>query len=121
MSLTYSWKVTGIKIRDEVNAEGVTLPQAVCQTYWQKTGTDEHGNTGTFTGATPFTAADVPAGEFVAFDQLTEAVVIGWIQSVVVGSYEQHVNGMIQRQIDDKAITESTLPWAPAPEPAPAP
>ena len=118
MSLTYTWKVTGIKTRDEVNAEGETLQNAVVQTYWQKIGTDADGNEGTFSGATPFTAKDVPAGAFVPLAELTEETVIGWIQAVVVGSYEEHVNGMIQKQIDDKTITDAKLPWAPEePEP----
>ena len=122
MSLTYTWKVTGIKTRDEVNAEGETLQNAVVQTYWQKIGTDAEGNEGTFSGATPFTAKDVPSGEFVPLAELTEETVIGWIQDVVVGGYEEHVNGMIQKQIDDKTITDVKLPWAPeepeVPEPA---
>lgn len=121
MSMTYTWKVTGIKVRDEANANGETLPKAVCQTYWKKVGTDENGNEGTFSGATPFTAVNVPAGQFVPFDQLTEEAVLGWIKAVVVGDYEKHVNGVIARQIADKAITEPSMPWAPAPEvPAPA-
>lgn len=118
MTMTYTWKVTSMKVRDEVNADGDTLPKAVCQTYWEKVGVDENGNEGKFSGATPFSAANVPAGEFVAFDQLTEEVVLGWIKAVVVGDYEKHVNGMIAKQISDKAITESAMPWAPpVPEP----
>ena len=119
MNLTYTWKVTGIKTRDEVNAEGETLQNAVVQTYWQKIGTDAEGNEGTFSGATPFTAAEVPSGEFVPLAQLTEEMVISWIQAVVVGSYEEHVNGMIQKQIDDKTITDVKLPWAPEEPEAP--
>lgn len=121
MSMTYSWKVNGIKVRDEVNANGETLPKAVCQTYWSKTGVDESGNKGEFMGATPFTAANVPADQFVPFDQLTEEIVLGWIRSIVVGGYEEHVNGMIAKQIADKSITEQSMPWAPAPEVPAAP
>jgi len=113
MTMTYTWKVTSMKVRDEVNADGETLPKAVCNTYWEKKGVDENGNEGSFVGATPFTAAKVPAGQFVPFDQLTEAVVLGWIQSVVVGDYEAHVNGRIAKQIADKAITEQSMPWIP--------
>jgi hypothetical protein len=110
MALTYTWKVTGIKTKDEgANA------QAVVQTYWTKTGTDEAGNTGTFAGATPFTSVEVPEGQFIPLAQLTEETVIGWIQSVVVDGYEEHVNAQIQKQIDEKItpIAEPTLPWAP--------
>lgn len=116
MSMTYTWSVTGIKVRDEVNANGETLPKAVCQTYWKKVGVDSNGNEGTFNGATPFTAANVPADQFVPFDKLTEEVVLGWIKAIVVGGYEDHVNGVITKQISDKTITESNMPWVPAPE-----
>lgn len=114
--MEYTWKVTGIKVKDEINAEGVTLPSAVVQTYWEKRGTDANGNEGMFAGATPFSAADVSQGEFVSFESLDEATVLGWIQAVVVGDYEKHVNAQIQKQIDDQAITEPDLPWAPADE-----
>ena len=120
MSLTYTWKITGLKARDEAGHTN-----AVVQTYWQKIGTDSNGNEGTFSGATPFTAANVPAGQFIPYEELTEEIVIGWIQSVVVGGYEEHVNSQIQRQIDATVnpIVEPGLPWAPAPvaEPAPTP
>ena len=118
MSVTYIWKVTGLKARDE---GGHT--NAVVQTYWQKIGTDSNGNEGTFSGATPFTSANVPAGQFIPYEELTEEIVLGWIQSVVVGSYEEHVNGQIQKQIDAivNPIVDPGLPWAPAPAPTPVP
>lgn len=107
MDITYTWKVTGLKT---VDIEGAT--NFVFQTYWEKTGTDELGNTGTFNGATPF-HKDPAQTDFVPFDQLTEEIVLGWIQAVVVGSYEQHVNGQIAKQIEAKRSPVATpdLPW----------
>lgn len=98
------------------------MPNAVVQTYWQKIGTDENGNTGTFSGATPFTVDPTDeSGPFIPFDQLTEEDVLTWIKSIVVGSYEEHVNGQIQKQIDEKVtpITDAALPWAPPTETGP--
>lgn len=114
--MKYTWKITGIKIKDEINSEGVTLSKAVCQTYWEKRGIDDKGNEGMFAGATPFSAIEVSEGDFVAFEAIDEQIVLGWIQDVVVGDYEKHVNSQIQKQIDNKAITEADLPWAPAVE-----
>jgi hypothetical protein len=122
MAITYTWAVTSLKTRTEGSNEN-----AVVQTYWKKTGTDENGNTGEFSGATPFTTTTMPEGStFVPLAELTEAMVLGWIQDVVVGSYEEHVNGMIAKQIAEKAtpITETPMPWAPVvetPTPTPAP
>jgi len=46
---------------------------------------------------------------------LTEEDVLDWIKTVVVGSYEEHVTGKIQEQINEKInpVTEQSLPWAP--------
>ena len=126
MAITYTWEITSLKTKNETLGDGVVLPNAVCQTYWKKIGTDEDGNEGTFSGATPFSAANLTEENFKQFDTLTEEIVLGWIQAIVVGGYEEHVNGQIQKQIDEKVtpITESAMPWAPAveaePEPAPA-
>ena len=110
MSITYTWAVTSLKTRTECNNEN-----AVVQTYWEKTGTDEEGNIGIFHGATPFTSVDVPEGQFVAFEDLTEDIVLGWIKPVVVGTYEQHVNEQIQKEIDHKKnpIVEKRPTWLP--------
>ncbi|MEK9700160.1 MAG: hypothetical protein VW270_30545 [Candidatus Poseidoniales archaeon] len=116
MALTLAWEVTGLKTQDQTNADGVTLTDAVVQTYWKCTGTDENGNEGSFSGATPFTAENTPEGSFTAFSSLTEATVLGWIQAVVVGGYLDHVQEQIQKQIDANTIQDATMPWAPVEE-----
>lgn len=108
MSLTYTWSITGMKTNEN---------DAVVQTYWKKTGTDDDGNVGTFSGATPFNIQE--GQELVPLDRLTEEQVLDWIKSVVVGDYEQHVNGQILKDlIRSKAVVKDIkLPWAPE-EPA---
>ena len=112
MSMTYTWEVTSLKTQNQTNADGDALENAVVQTYWKRTGTDADGNVGSFSGATPFTATNTPAGSFVAFADLTEATVLGWIKAVVVGGYEEHVNSQIQNQIDEQTIAEADMPWS---------
>lgn len=121
MAITYTWEITSLKTKNETLGDGVVLPNAICQTYWKKIGTDENGNEGTFSGATPFSAANLTEENFKQFDTLTKEIVLGWIQAIVVGGYEEHVNGQIQKQIDEKVtpIVESAMPWAPVVEAAP--
>jgi hypothetical protein len=114
MAITYTWEVTSIKVKDEGS-----FTNAVVQTYWKKTGTDENGNEGTFSGATPFSTGNMPEGEtFVPFNELTEEMVLEWIQAVVVNDYERHVNEQIAKQIIEKTtpVTEASLPWKSATE-----
>ena len=114
--MEYTWAVTDMKT---IDADGVE--NAVVQTYWTKTGTDEQGNEGVFSGATPFPLTSIDPEKFIPYDQLTEAEVLGWIQTVVVGSYEEHVNAQIQKQIDAKNIHDPGLPWGTPPTPTPVP
>ena len=115
---TWTWSVTSLKKRDQVNTEGATLAGAVVQTYWKVVGVDGSGNEGEFSGATPFTAVNVPAGSFAPFEELTEATVLGWIQAVVNGDqgYADHISERVASQIDEVSIEDGVMPWAPAEE-----
>ena len=106
--MEYTWKITEIKVKNEE-----THQNAVVQTYWQKIGTDAEGNIGIFEGATPFTSVDVPENEFVPVDQLTESIVLNWIQSKIDDTYENHIHEMILKSIEDSKNPEQTidLPW----------
>jgi len=115
MAITYTWAVTGMKVTTIGD-----LQDYVVQTYWTKTGTDENGNTGTFSGATPL-HPDPTQPNFTPFDQLTQAIVLSWIEPLVTGQYEQHVNDVIAEQIAAKInpVTQPDLPWAPPTPPSP--
>lgn len=119
MAFTYTYAVERLKVKDEVNNDGVTLRNAVCNTYWTITGEDEDGNVATWSGATPFTAAEVGEDDFTDFADLTEAEVVGWIRNVVENdaSYLAHINEQLQKQIDlelEDEISSEGLPWAEA-------
>ena len=125
MALTLTYSVTSLKVKDQVNSEGVTLTNAVVQTYWEDTLTHSDGRTGTFHGATPFSAANVPAGSFVAFEDLEEATVVGWIENVVNNdaTYKAHIEEITERTLEQDAeeeIMDNSLPWAPEPSEEPS-
>lgn len=117
--ITYTWEITGLKTANVGDKEN-----AVVQTYWKKIGTDENGNQGYFSGATPFTVDPTDeSGPFIPFNELTEEDVIEWIKTVIVGDYEEHVDRQIQKQIESqvKPVFEKSLPWNPPPIETPLP
>lgn len=119
MSIEYTWKLTSI-----TKANSPELTGVVIGTRWECTGTDQDGNSGTFSGATPFNLAEAGGENFVPFDQLTEEVVIGWIQAVVVGGYKDRVEEQILKQIEAKkqdvsVLNDGQFPWSPPAPPAP--
>ena len=112
MALTYTWELTSLKKTSAAN-----LSNVIVGTQWKLTGTDENGNDGTFSGATPFDLATVDPSNFVAYENLTANTVLGWIQAVVVGGYKDHIDEQIQKQIDTKInpvedVSGNTFPWS---------
>jgi len=114
--MNYTWKLKGLR---KTNTQSVN--NAIVQTYWEKTGVDENGNDGTFVGATPFDLSTIDPDNFISYEDLTEEIILGWIESVA-SSYEDHINEQIQRQINIKAssiveVTDSledgkeNFPW----------
>ena len=110
MSLTYTWKLTGLK---KQSGDGVT--DAVVQTYWTCTGKHATGYEGTFSGATPFDLSTIDPDNFTPFDQLTEAQVLGWVEAAVA-SYQDHIDEQINKQIalqilPETEVDEGDFPW----------
>lgn len=125
MSITYTWKLTSFKKIESSN----DLSNIIFQTHWEKIGTDEHGNTGKFSGATPFNPNLVDPNNFIPYESLTEEIVLEWIKPVVVGDYEKHVNEQIAKEIQTKIdvvveIHPTSFPWSTGTDyipPSPAP
>lgn len=116
MALTYTWKIKSLKKQDDPSAE---LNDIIVQTYWECTGTDVDGYSGTFHGATPFEPDQVDPTNFTTYEALTEDQVIGWIQDVVNNNagYKAHIEEQIQKQIDAIVrplveVQADDLPWA---------
>jgi len=117
MALTYVYAVTSLK----KTTDG-SIDNAVVQSTWTCTGTDADGDSGVFNGATPFPLSSVDPDNFIPYEELTEADIIGWIQAVVVGSYKDHIDGQINKQIaliKDPVVEvpSNELPWSPPTEP----
>jgi hypothetical protein len=117
MGLTYDWKLIGLKKQNSEIAN-----DAIVGTSWKITATDEDGNVGTFTGATPFKLSEINTGSFIEYSQLTEEQVIGWVQNCVSGSgtynYMAHIDEMIRKEIASNKwtkleVAEADLPWSP--------
>ena len=118
MAITYTWTIQSLKTKTEGANQG-----SVVNVVWKKTGTDENGNTGDFTGATPFTSSNMTEGNiFIPFAELTEEIVLNWVKGVVINEYEVHINEIIRKVLDGKVnqLTDAVMPWAPI-IPAPLP
>ena len=117
MAWTYTWDIERLKVKDEENSDGETLTNAVCNTYWKITGTNDDGDSASWSGATPLTAANVSLANFNDFASLTETQVLGWVRAIVEtdNGYMNHINEQLQKAIDlenEEEVDSEGLPWS---------
>jgi hypothetical protein len=115
MAVSYSWKITQMTKKTVGEIENVIL-----HARWELTGTESTtGTEGRFVGATPIDFDPSSTDEFVAFGDLTEELVIGWVSASVTGpnGYWDHISEQIQKKIDEiddasEEVGEELLPWS---------
>ncbi len=114
MSITYSWQVTNMNTKNDGDLEN-----AVIKVYWLKTGVDEDGVEGSCMGESTFNMAEISPEEFVPYEDLTEEIVLGWVQSTINEAYHEGIDEQIQNVINEKKnpVMSPGLPWVPAPTP----
>jgi len=109
--IVYTKKINSVQAYKELDGE----VNVVYNIYWSLIGTED-----TYTTSCPaMTYVPTIAGStFVPFDQLTEEIVLGWIDTytplVVIEQYKNSVN---QSLLSQQQIDTPTLPWQPQPTP----
>ena len=116
MAVTYSWGVTQMTKKTIGDLENVIL-----HVRWTCIGTEgATGTEGRFVGATPLDFESGSSDEFVAFGDLTEELVAGWVSASVTnpnGGYWDHISEQIKNKIDEvddasEEIGSEDLPWS---------
>lgn len=100
--ITYEWKITSLDWYP--TNEG----QIVSQVYYSVTGTD-----GTFTGKL---TGNIPLiyeanAPYIAYDNLTEDIIIGWVQAALEADQLIAIKACIDDQISNPPVTAQPLPW----------
>jgi hypothetical protein len=86
-------------------------PNYVVNVLWEVTGVDGE-YTASISGNTQFDSSQAPE-TFIPYDQLTQAIVIGWIPESAMQSAQACVQGQIDSMITPPVSPANTaLPWA---------
>ena len=111
MAITTTWSVNDMTHKDSDG--GVSLA------YWSLTATD--GTYSAQEGGKLRCTADPSASDYIAYADLTEADVLGWVYSSLIvddetaaeakARIEAERTGKVQGQIDRAAANSSGVPW----------
>lgn len=107
---TYAWKIDAMYTVQQPDPDYVVTAQ------WTLTGV-QGDTTASIDGQTTFDSQQ--STPFIPYDQLTESIVIGWVQTSLgeqgVANYEANVQGQINSITNPPVGPQDTpLPWAAA-------
>jgi hypothetical protein len=105
---TYTWTVTKLYTLQQPD------PNYVVNAYWRLTGVDGQ-YTAYSEGNNQFDSQQ--ESDFIPYDQLTNDIVIGWVQNQLgaggISSWEACVQGQIDSMINPPPVPQNTpLPWS---------
>ena len=105
---TYTWTI------DAMYTVQTPDPNYVVNVIWTLTGVDGD-YTASIQGNTMFDSQQ--ADPFIPYNELTQEIVIGWVQNnlgpVGISNYEANVQGQIDSMINPPVSPENTpLPWS---------
>jgi len=105
---TYTWTINQMFTVQQPD------PNYVVNVLWTLTGVDGQ-YTASIQGNSVFDSNQ--SGTFIPYNQLTQDIVIGWVQNELgpqgIANYEANVQGQINSQINPPVVPQNTpLPWA---------
>ena len=106
MSVTFNWQIANLEYTND-DAQGVVVA------HYKVDGVDGEHTMGAY-GTQSFTP-DSEADGYVAFADLTEATVVGWVQEALGGAEKvAEIESAIQAKIDEQKnpTVRAGLPWA---------
>ena len=106
--MNYTWRIVNATIKDTPDTQKIVI---YCN--WSKTGEDADGNKGQYYGSTSFDISSIDAETFIPFDQITEDVMLSWVQSKISEESEAKINQAIDDNIMHSKYPEVTVtpPW----------
>ena len=108
MSIEYTWEIKSLKTKDEGSYQDI-----VRFVHWTKTGVDENGKIGVFTGTLPM-LTDIPEEyQFIPYTELTKEIVLNWVQDSIDEGFDTFINNQIKKQIDHQYGIDVGLPKSP--------
>lgn len=108
---TYNWTISSLEVKP-VEADATNV---VVTAHWRLDGTDGTHTAGVYGSQTmqPYEAG----ATFIPYDQLTQEIVVGWIESAMgeeqVQAHKDAIDGQIANLINPPVLTPP-LPWVSA-------
>lgn len=110
--MTYSWQIKQLVTRTTTSADGVELLDSVVTIHWNRVGLKDDGDTAHINGYTTLDTSNTASSVFVAFNDLTEETVIGWLDNEITPTIIEEYNSKIDAKMAKVDEVTRAVPWS---------
>lgn len=109
--MTYTWHILKLDLQDELNHEGTLLTNSIVNIKWKRVATDTDGRVASYLGNTKLSAANVAAADFVALNDVTNAMATQWVTDSLSSSELERINSQLENRIERQRSNTVTPSW----------
>lgn len=109
--MNYHWEIVNLATKDQTNSEGNLLENAVVNVQWKRVGTNSEGQSYSWLSQTTLSAESVPLGNFVSFFDLTEEIVIQWLENSIRTEDLEIIDQKLIEKFERKSRITRNPPW----------
>ena len=110
--MIYSWTIVSLDTVEQPNPGSDPLSDYVVKVEWIKTGTEGDKSASVVGFHTQSWSTPIDSSTYVQFADLTEDVVVGWLEAGIEGSLMDEYNDKIAKQIENQGRTSRNIPWS---------
>ena len=98
--MTYTWQILRLGLQDELNHEGTLLENSIVNVKWKRVATDTDGTVASYVGNTKLSAANVAAADFVALNDVTNAMALEWVTDNVSAGELSRIDAQLESKVE---------------------
>ncbi len=109
--MNYTWHIAKLGLNDELNHEGQLLENAIVTVQWKRVAEDTDGTKSSYVGKTNLSVTDMNAADFVALNDVTNEMVVGWVTDNLTDAQLNQINAQLDEKVERNRVRKVRPSW----------
>ena len=109
--MNYTWRITKLGLRDELNLDDVLLENAVVQVQWKRIAEDTDGVSASYLGSTTLNPSSVSAASFIALNDINKEQAIAWVEGSLSTSELAKIDNQLIEKVERNRLRTIRPNW----------
>ena len=109
--MNYTWRITKLGLRDELNLDDILLENAVVQVQWKRIAEDTDRVSASYLGSTDLDISNVSLADFTAINSVNKQQVVAWLEESLSDTAITRINDILIKKIERNRVRFIKPSW----------